>query len=74
MCWIPPFGASVTTRMFAPARPLVKDFSVLTGVKAAFQNHGDPAGVDPDAEKRALEDEHCDPAAREPFIAGLGRH
>ena len=30
-----------------------------------------PAGTDPDAEKRALEDEHCDPAVREPFIAAL---
>ncbi len=32
-----------------------------------------PAGSDPDAEKRRLEAEHCDPAAREPFIAALGR-
>ena len=30
-----------------------------------------PAGADPDAEKRALEDEHCDPAVREPLIAAL---
>jgi hypothetical protein len=30
-----------------------------------------PAGADPDAEKRALEAEHCDPVAREPFIAAL---
>ncbi len=30
-----------------------------------------PAGDDPDAEKRALEQQHCDPAVREPFIAGL---
>jgi GrpB-like predicted nucleotidyltransferase (UPF0157 family) len=30
-----------------------------------------PAGADPDAEKRALEAEHCDPAVREPFIAAL---
>jgi len=30
-----------------------------------------PAGKDPDAEKRALEDEHCDPTVREPFIAAL---
>ncbi len=29
------------------------------------------AGDDPDAEKRALEAEHCDPAVREPFIAAL---
>ncbi len=31
-----------------------------------------PAGADPDAEKRRLEAAHCDPAAREPFIAALG--
>lgn len=30
-----------------------------------------PAGDDPDAEKRALEERHCDPAIREPFIAAL---
>ena len=30
-----------------------------------------PAGSDPNAEKRALEAEHCDPAVREPFIAAL---
>jgi hypothetical protein len=30
-----------------------------------------PAGEDPDAEKQALEREHCDPAVREPFIAAL---
>ena len=30
-----------------------------------------PAGADPDAEKRALEARHCDPAIREPFIAAL---
>jgi hypothetical protein len=30
-----------------------------------------PAGRDPDAEKRALEEQHCDPAVREPFIAAL---
>jgi hypothetical protein len=30
-----------------------------------------PAGADPDAEKRALEEQHCDPAVREPFIAAL---
>ncbi|HEX3608472.1 MAG TPA: hypothetical protein VHU14_02190 [Solirubrobacterales bacterium] len=30
-----------------------------------------PAGSNPDAEKQALEREHCDPAIREPFIAGL---
>jgi hypothetical protein len=29
------------------------------------------AGPDPDADKRALEKEHCDPAVREPFIAAL---
>jgi hypothetical protein len=31
------------------------------------------AGADPDAEKRALEDAHCDPAIREQFIAALAR-
>lgn len=30
-----------------------------------------PAGEESDAEKRALEDQHCDPAVREPFIAAL---
>ncbi len=30
-----------------------------------------PAGVDADADKRALEDANCDPAVREPFIAAL---
>jgi hypothetical protein len=30
-----------------------------------------PAGEDPDADKRALEREHCDPVVREPFIAAL---
>ncbi len=29
------------------------------------------AGDDPDAEKRALEERHCDPEIREPFIAAL---
>jgi len=29
------------------------------------------AGPDPDADKRALEARHCDPAVREPFIAAL---
>jgi hypothetical protein len=33
------------------------------------QDH--PAGQDPDAEKRALEAQHCDPQLREPFIAAL---
>jgi hypothetical protein len=32
-----------------------------------------PAGGDPDAEKRALEEQHCDPAVREPFIAALAQ-
>jgi hypothetical protein len=31
-----------------------------------------PAGADPDADKRALEAEFCDPAVREPLIAALG--
>jgi hypothetical protein len=30
-----------------------------------------PAGADPDADLRALEDEHCDATAREPFLAAL---
>ena len=30
-----------------------------------------PAGEDPDAEKAALEEQHCDPHVREPFIAAL---
>ena len=33
------------------------------------------AGDDPDADKRALEAEHCDPTVREPYIAALAeRH
>lgn len=32
-----------------------------------------PAGADPDADKRALEAAHCDPAVREPYIASLSR-
>jgi hypothetical protein len=32
-----------------------------------------PAGDDPDADKRALEEAHCDPAIREPFIAALAQ-
>lgn len=31
----------------------------------------EPAGPDPDADKRRLEAEHCDPAVRELFIAAL---
>jgi hypothetical protein len=30
-----------------------------------------PAGSDPDADKRTLEQQHCDPKVREPFIAAL---
>jgi hypothetical protein len=30
-----------------------------------------PAGDNPDREKRALEEDHCDPTVREPFIAAL---
>jgi hypothetical protein len=30
-----------------------------------------PAGSDPDADKRMLEQRHCDPSAREPLIAAL---
>jgi hypothetical protein len=33
------------------------------------QDH--PAGSDPDSDKRALEQQHCDPGAREPFITAL---
>jgi hypothetical protein len=33
-----------------------------------------PAGDDPDAEKRALEEQHCDPTIREPFIAALAEN
>jgi hypothetical protein len=32
-----------------------------------------PGGADPDGEKQKLEDENCDPAIREPFIAALAR-
>lgn len=32
-----------------------------------------PAGGDPDVEKRALEEQYCDPTVREPFIAALTR-
>jgi hypothetical protein len=33
-----------------------------------------PAGDAPDEEKRVLEERHCDPAVREPFIAALAAH
>jgi orotate phosphoribosyltransferase len=33
-----------------------------------------PAGEEPDDDKRALEEQGCDPAAREPFIAALAAH
>jgi hypothetical protein len=32
-----------------------------------------PAGDDPGVEKRALEEKHCDPTVREPFIAALAQ-
>jgi hypothetical protein len=32
-----------------------------------------PAGCDPDADKRRLEAEHCDPVVREPFIEALAQ-
>lgn len=38
---------------------------------ACGPGHDYPAGVDPDAEKTALEEQHCDPLLREPFIAAL---
>lgn len=38
---------------------------------ACGPGHDYPAGEDPDAEKQALEHEHCDPSLREPFIAAL---
>jgi hypothetical protein len=38
---------------------------------ACGQGDDFPAGEAPDDDKRALEDEHCDPAVREPFIAAL---
>jgi orotate phosphoribosyltransferase len=38
---------------------------------ACGQGDDFPAGEAPDDDKRALENEHCDPAVREPFIAAL---
>ena len=38
---------------------------------ACGQGTNHPAGDDPDAEKRWLEERHCDPAIRELFIAAL---
>jgi hypothetical protein len=38
---------------------------------ACGSGHDFPAGEDPDAEKRALEAQHCDRAIRESFIAAL---
>jgi orotate phosphoribosyltransferase len=38
---------------------------------ACGPGHDYPAGDDPDAEKRTLEEQHCDPTIREPFIAAL---
>jgi hypothetical protein len=43
--------------------------SSLTLACGAGMDH--QAGDDPDAEKRALEERHCDPTIREPFIAAL---
>jgi hypothetical protein len=40
---------------------------------AAPEGRDYPAGDEPDAEKRRLESEFCDPRVREPFIAALGR-
>jgi orotate phosphoribosyltransferase len=41
---------------------------------ACGQGDDFPAGETPEDDKRALEDEHCDPAVREPFIAALAMH
>jgi hypothetical protein len=38
---------------------------------ACGEGRDHPAGEDPDAEKRALEHQHCDPVLRELFIAAL---
>jgi hypothetical protein len=38
---------------------------------ACGEGEDHPAGADPDADKRALEARHCDPAVREAFIAAL---
>jgi hypothetical protein len=38
---------------------------------ACRPGEGYPVGSDPDSEKRMLELQHCDPAAREPFTAAL---
>jgi hypothetical protein len=38
---------------------------------ACGTGHDYLAGEDPDAEKRTLEEQHCNPAIREPFIAAL---
>jgi hypothetical protein len=38
---------------------------------ACGPGHNYPAGEEPDVEKRALEERHCDPTVREPFIAAL---
>jgi hypothetical protein len=38
---------------------------------ACGPGHDYPADGAPDAEKRTLEEKHCDPAVREPFIAAL---
>ena len=41
---------------------------------ACGQGDDFPAGEDPDNDKRALEEQHCDLAVREPFIAALTKH
>jgi hypothetical protein len=40
---------------------------------ACGPGHDYPAGEDPDAEKRRLEEQHCDAVIREPFIAALAQ-
>jgi hypothetical protein len=40
---------------------------------ACGQGDDFPAGEVPDDDKRALEEQHCDPLAREPFIVALAQ-
>ena len=61
-------GQRITTDATFPGEPW-DSHSCLPLACSPGQDY--PAGEHPDAEKRALEAKHCNPAIREPFIAAL---
>jgi hypothetical protein len=61
-------GRSVTVDATFPGEPWDGRSSLAL---ACVPGEDFPAGDAPDEEKRALEERHCDPAVREPFIAAL---